>query len=97
MLLRLLSRHEHDGEDMTIEYFSSLIKKNSTILYPACLVQTKLRTTICGMKFWLNIEKIRENMFGEDYVPLAVILKHEGKRELIDKEMEEKRQKQEKM
>jgi hypothetical protein len=93
----LLARHERDDQEMTMEYFCSLIKTNSTILYPACLVQTKLRTTICGMKFWSQIEKIREQRFGEEYMPLAVILKHEGKRELIEKEMKEKQQKQEKM
>lgn len=82
---------------MTLEYFCSLIKTNSAILYPACLIQTKLRTTICGMQFWSKIEKIREKLFGEDYIPLALILKHEGNRELIETEMKEKREKHEKM
>jgi hypothetical protein len=72
----------------------SLIKTNSAILYPACLIQTKLKTRICGMNFWTRIEKLRETLFGEEYVTVDMILRHEGKRELIDEELKDNLKKQ---
>jgi hypothetical protein len=82
---------------MTLDTFLSLIKSNSAILYPACLIQTKLRTKICGMNFWTRIERLREKLFGEEYVTVEMILRLEGKRELIDEEMRENAKRQEKL
>lgn len=94
---RLVNKHNREGHDMTLEYFTSLIKTNSAILYPACLLQTKLRTTVCGMRFWLRIEKQREAIYGLQYVPIDLIFSTEGNREVIDEILKEKHEKQERM
>lgn len=94
---KLVTRHNRDGHDMTLEYFTSLIKTNSAILYPACLLQTKLRTTVGGMRFWLRIEKQRESIYGLQYVPIELIFSTEGNRQAIDEILKEKQDKQERI